>query len=101
MNKEFIIYMTRWQISGFIMLIPYYGMLAMGIVNPMTNMIVASFVGGLVFYRIDQSIFKGGFRWKNVHTALQPMLEKLKSFFGMGESEEDYLSATTVRDPSK
>jgi hypothetical protein len=93
--------MTRWQISGFIMLIPYYGMIALGIVNPTINMIIASFVGGLVFYRIDQCIFKGGFKWENVHTVVLSMQESLKNFLGMGESEQDYVSVKTAQDTSK
>lgn len=57
MNK-LSVYLIRWQISGFIMLIPFQIMNMIGIHDNTINMIIASFIGGLIFYPIDKSIFK-------------------------------------------
>lgn len=58
MSKRLLTYIARWQLSGFIMLVPYYTMIWFGITNPTINMIVASFIGSLFFYQIDKRIFK-------------------------------------------
>jgi len=69
MSKKLMMYLVRWQLSGFVMLVPIYALIASGITDTTFNMIVASFIGGLVFYNIDKFIFnKGGCKCQTAHT---------------------------------
>jgi hypothetical protein len=65
LSKKLLVYLFRWQVSGFVMLVPFKILLALGVTSTTLNMIVASFIGGLVFYNIDKTIFnKGGSKCK-------------------------------------
>jgi len=54
-----LIYLTRWQFSGIVMMIPFKLLTLLGFINPYLNIAVASLVGGLIFYKLDKKIFSG------------------------------------------
>ena len=51
---KFFIYLTRWQISGIIMM-PVLKIMNCGVV---TKVIVAQIIGAIIFYQIDKWILK-------------------------------------------
>lgn len=54
-NKKWVVYMLRWQFSGWVML-PF--MLFLQATLPLwANLMVGSFFGGAIFWYIDKRIF--------------------------------------------
>lgn len=55
--KRLFVYLTRWQISGIVMMLPCAFLNLLGFVNPYVNIAWASLIGGIIFYKIDKQIF--------------------------------------------
>ncbi len=54
-NKKWLVYMIRWQISGFVML-PFMAFLEANL--PLwANLMVGSLFGGMIFWYVDKKIF--------------------------------------------
>ena len=51
---RFIVYLLRWQVSGVVMM-PVLAAFSFGVV---VNVVIAQFVGALIFYGIDSLIFR-------------------------------------------
>ena len=53
--KRFLIYLLRWQLST-IILAPCIYILPFDV---LTKTIIANLIGGIIFYFVDKTIFKG------------------------------------------
>ena len=62
-SNEFIIYLSRWIFSGFIMIIPLYFLVQFQCCKSKyqkyIHLILVQIVGAFIFWYIDQLIFKG------------------------------------------
>lgn len=57
-KKKFGLYLMRWQLSSFFMMIPLFCLRSIGWNNSYYNLVIVQFIGAIVFYRVDKWIFK-------------------------------------------
>ena len=57
MSRQFIIYVIRWIISGFVML-PFMLLFEYLGITLSVNIILGQLIGACIFYKIDSWIFK-------------------------------------------
>lgn len=62
--KTFLLYICRWQLSGFV-LAPVLAVMTdapLYDLNVIKATVVANFIGGCIFYFVDRKIFKGEYK---------------------------------------
>lgn len=57
MFKSLLLYILRWQLSSPVLYIIFW-MLGNNVATPLYAVVIANFVGALIFYNVDRLIFK-------------------------------------------
>jgi ABC-type glycerol-3-phosphate transport system permease component len=62
-SVDFIIYLGRWILSGFVMMLPLYLLnkytITSGKYKEYVDLIIVQIIGAFIFWYLDQIIFKG------------------------------------------
>ena len=58
-QMKFFLYFMRWQLSTLVLALPMYYFETLGI-GAVLNLVICQCIGAVIFYKIDQLIFKKG-----------------------------------------